>query len=54
MCLKRRLNAMNKQNKTFGEKLIEIEKPKPSYKEKYEIEKKKMFEKKSASLEKSV
>ena len=37
---------MNKQNKTFGEKLIEIEKPKPSYKEKYEIEKKKMFEKK--------
>ena len=37
---------MDKKDKTFDEKLLELEKPNPSYKEKYEKEKKKMFEKK--------
>ena len=36
---------MNEKEKTFDEKLLEMEKPNPSYKEKYEMEKKKMFEK---------
>jgi hypothetical protein len=37
---------MNKKEKTFDKKLLELEKPNPSYKEKYEKEKKKMLEKK--------
>lgn len=37
---------MNKFDKTFDEKLLEMEKPNPSYKEKYEKEKKKMLERK--------
>ena len=37
---------MNKFDKTFDEKLIEMEKPNPTYREKYEKEMKNMLEKK--------